>query len=160
MLVNAVCIHLGSLTENMYDVYAVVTCLLLLLSKKDKRWLLCPYSGKQTAIPKRMVEHVVCYSTLHAKAEQAECGRQKEKEAREHAEQVVREATKCAEILEKKLTELQEKQKERANYEAHHRRKFIGATESSPLSTLAPTTWILFSPGHVSLLLWTTVLAI
>ena len=74
LLVNAVCIDLGSLTKNkhMYDVYAVVTCLLLLLSKKDKRWLLCPYSGKQTAIPKRMMEHVVYYSTLHAKAEQAE----------------------------------------------------------------------------------------
>ena len=106
------------------------------------------------------MEHVVYYSTLHAKAEQAEQGRQKEKEAREHGKQVVREVIKRAEILEKKLTELQEKQKERANYEAHHRRKFIGASDSFPLSTLAPTTCILFSPGHVSLFLWTTVLAI
>ena len=80
------------------------------------------------------MEHVVYYSTLHAKAEQAEQGRQKEKEAREHGKQVVREVIKRAEILEKKLTELQEKQKERANYEAHHRRKFIGASEISPLS--------------------------
>ena len=43
----------------MYDVYAVVTCLLLLLSEKDKRWLLCPYSDKQTAIPRRMMKHLV-----------------------------------------------------------------------------------------------------
>ena len=69
LLLNAVCVPFRSLCDDVSDrSFAIATCFLVLLTHKTKgNDLLSPYTGVQSAIPKRLTDSVVHVSEMELK---------------------------------------------------------------------------------------------